>query len=114
MPGAGQPATGQVQGGETPFDRGSSRRRFLKAEVLETEVLETEVPQDARRSSPGLECVATNAGTTAMRLATTRTPATNMAMSQTGTTETGTAPKLLAKAVHTARPAMTPRGTPID
>ena len=34
-------------------------------------------------------------------------------MSQSGTTETGTAPRLLANASHTARPTTIPTGTPI-
>ena len=49
--------------------------------------------QEVRRSSPGLDRVATNAGTTAIRLATTRTPATSTAITQIGTTETGTTPR---------------------
>ena len=48
-----------------------------------------------------------------MRLAPTRTAAIRAPMSQTGTTETGTAPRLLAKASHTARPTTIPTGTPI-
>jgi hypothetical protein len=44
----------------------------------------------------------------AMRLATTRTPATKKAMSHTGT-----APRLVAKARHMDPPTTTPVGTPI-
>ncbi len=60
-----------------------------------------------------MERVATIAGAMAMRFATTATPATITQTSQIGTTETGTAPRLLANAPHTSRPATTPSGTPI-
>src|ERR1700728_1567674 len=69
--------------------------------------------QDVRRSSPGLDRVATSAGATAIRLATTRTPATSTPMSQIGTTESETTPRLLANVRHTARPTTTPSGTPM-
>ena len=48
-----------------------------------------------------------------MRFATTSTPAASRPMSQIGTTETGTAPRLFANACHTTRPTTTPTGTPI-
>jgi hypothetical protein len=39
-------------------------------------------------------------------------PATSAPTSPTGTTETGTTPKLFAKSVQTARPVITPTGIP--
>src|SRR5579863_924987 len=68
--------------------------------------------QDVRKSSAGVECVATIAGTTAIRFATTTTPVTMRTMTELGTTDTGTAPRLFANAIQTARPVTTPKGTP--
>ena len=55
---------------------------------------------------------ATTAGTTANRLATTKTPTAKTAISATGTVATGTAPRLVANAFHTTWPRATPKGTP--
>ena len=69
--------------------------------------------QDESMSNLGLDLVAVNVGPTARRLATTITPTASAPMSQTGTTETGTTPKLLAKRSHVTLPATKPIGTPI-
>ncbi len=65
-----------------------------------------------RRSRADRDRRATMAGAMASRSATTSTPPANAPMTHTGTTEKGTAPRLVAKARHTAAPATIPRGTP--
>src|SRR5271169_5801420 len=69
--------------------------------------------QGSRMRSLGLDLLAITAGDTAMRLATTRTPATSPPMRRIGTADTGTAPRLSVNASHITRPNTTPSGTPM-